>query len=572
MFTRLHGRVGHYLVLAAMSGALFFVNLGGPSLWDVDEGRNLTCSYEMMESGNWIVPTFNGALRTDKPVLLYWLQIACYHACGVNEFAGRLPSAVAALATVLLGYELARSMFGRATGLLAGVVIAATPMICGAARFANPDALLNLSITLTMTVFWLGRGRPALWWFAALGASQGLGMLAKGPIALAVPTGILVVFLCGERRLRALWDLGWVATGLTFAAVAMPWYVWVAADTKGEWTEGFFFQHNVARYLSPMENHQAGAWYYPLVIAVGTAPWSIFLGPALWFAAWSAVRRPWPRCRAAWASAADRTDAGPAADRRAAAYRLLLSWGGVVLLFFSLAATKLPNYALPLVVPTAILLARFLDRWRRGVVGVPPWTVATALAGLALIGAVISLGLLAAGGAIPIDALRGRQIEGLAPWAALGLAPVAGAGAGLWCWRTGRRTGLVVSVAAAALLLLAPLAAYGVAALEGRKPARALVAQSGAYRPAEDIRILVWQADHLPSLNFYTARNITCCLTDDRVRYSLTYPLPVYVFMPASVWEELRPRLDAPARVVARVVARHPDLYRGEDAVVVTNR
>ena len=44
-----------------------------------------------------------------------------------------------AMLTVLLAYELARSMFTRSTGLLAGVIVATTPMLCGAARFANPD-------------------------------------------------------------------------------------------------------------------------------------------------------------------------------------------------------------------------------------------------------------------------------------------------------------------------------------------------------------------------------------------------------------------------------------------------
>ena len=76
MFTRLHNRAGHYLLFGVLGGCLFFTNLGGPSLWDLDEGRNLTCAFEMMEANNWVIPTFNGQLRPDKPALLYWLQIA----------------------------------------------------------------------------------------------------------------------------------------------------------------------------------------------------------------------------------------------------------------------------------------------------------------------------------------------------------------------------------------------------------------------------------------------------------------------------------------------------------------
>src|ERR1700676_1533540 len=182
MFARLHCRAGHYLLLVAIGTSLFAPNLGGPSLWDLDEGRNATCAWEMMLADNWVIPTFNGDLRVDKPALLYWLQIAAYYGFGANEFSARLPSALAALGTVLLCYALGRSMFGRATGLLAGVVAAATPMLCGAARFANPDALLNFCVVLTLTLYWIGRERPRLGWFAALGAVVGLGVLAKGPV------------------------------------------------------------------------------------------------------------------------------------------------------------------------------------------------------------------------------------------------------------------------------------------------------------------------------------------------------------------------------------------------------
>src|SRR5262249_39155930 len=144
MFRHFDHRLGHYLLLLGVALLLFFPNLGAPSLWDVDEGNNSEAAREMGESGNWVVPTFNYKLRVDKPALLYWLQIGAYALFGVNEFAARFPSALAALATVLLTYELGRRLFDAATGLLAGVVLASTVLFCAVAHFANPDALLNL--------------------------------------------------------------------------------------------------------------------------------------------------------------------------------------------------------------------------------------------------------------------------------------------------------------------------------------------------------------------------------------------------------------------------------------------
>src|SRR5262249_11820120 len=139
----------HHLLLIAVSAGLFLINLGGPSLWDMDEGKNATAAYEMMERNDWITPYFNAEIRVDKPALLYWLQIAAYKLFGVQEFSARLPSALAGLLTVLLTYELGRSMFGGSSGLLAALILASCPMFSAAAHFANPDALLNGSIVLT---------------------------------------------------------------------------------------------------------------------------------------------------------------------------------------------------------------------------------------------------------------------------------------------------------------------------------------------------------------------------------------------------------------------------------------
>src|SRR2546421_11155251 len=126
MFHQFNHRLPHLALLTLVWALLCLPNLGGPSLWDIDEGNNATAGYEMSESGNWIVPTFNNQLRKDKPALLYWLQATAYAAFGANEFAARLPSALAALVAVLATYELARALAGKGAGLLAGLVLAST--------------------------------------------------------------------------------------------------------------------------------------------------------------------------------------------------------------------------------------------------------------------------------------------------------------------------------------------------------------------------------------------------------------------------------------------------------------
>src|SRR6476661_5657907 len=131
-------RVRDYAVFLAVSAALTLPNLGGPSLWDVDEGVNAQAAREMYEAGTWVIPTFNFELRTAKPVMLYWLQRVSYAAFGVSEWSARLPSVLAGWLAVLLTYELARRMFGRATGLCAGVVLASVMQFGLLAHAATP--------------------------------------------------------------------------------------------------------------------------------------------------------------------------------------------------------------------------------------------------------------------------------------------------------------------------------------------------------------------------------------------------------------------------------------------------
>src|SRR5690606_24070120 len=92
------------LIVLAVSSFCFFLNLGGPHLWDRDEPRNAGCAAEMLAANDWIVPTFNAQLREHKPALTYWMMMLSYLVFGVTEFAARLPSALYGVGTSLLTY------------------------------------------------------------------------------------------------------------------------------------------------------------------------------------------------------------------------------------------------------------------------------------------------------------------------------------------------------------------------------------------------------------------------------------------------------------------------------------
>jgi 4-amino-4-deoxy-L-arabinose transferase-like glycosyltransferase len=545
-------RAGHYLLMLLVGILLTLPNLGAPSLWDIDEGNNAEAAREMLDSGDWIVPTFNYQLRVDKPALLYWCQAAAYRLLGVGELAARLPSALAALAAVLLTYELGRRTFDPSTGLLAGIILASTVGPCCAAHFANPDSLLNAFTLVTLLIAWRGisSGRR---WFAPAAVSAGLAVLAKGPVGLVLPLAVVGVFLFWSGQLRRLRDRRLVGAVLLFLATALPWYAWVTVETKADFLRGFILRHNVERYLSPLEHHSGPPFYYGAVLAIGFAPWSAFLGLACWAAL---------GCRA-------RQDPIAQPDRKGLpdAYRFLWSWIGVYLVFFSLASTKLPNYILPAYAPLAVLTARFLERWRRGLLPAPAWALRFSVAVLLVVGLGSAAALLVAGGAVPVPRLAGRELPGLAPWAIVGVLPIAGGLAAGWCRRRDMRSGLVGAFAIAAVCFLGTLFSAGASAVDRHKAPRALVETAGVCQADEDMRIGCY-AYFQPSLVFYCQREVRHFEDERKALAFLAGPLPAYLFVPAAEWEQLQSRVSVPYRLLAR----HYDLYRHCQVFVITNR
>lgn len=561
MWQSLDNRAGHYLLLSAVSALLFLPNLGGPTLWDIDEGNNTRCAYEMMMADNWRVPTFNGQLRIDKPALLYWLQIMAFEVFGVGEFAARLPSALAALAAVLLTYELGRRLFGAACGLLAGLMVSSSVMFCAAAHFANPDALLTASTTLIFLCFWPGfvSGRLR---FALVGASMGLAVLAKGPVGLVLPFSVICLFLAACRQTVLLRDRRFLLGVLGFLLVALPWYLWVGVDTKFEFVRRFVTVHNVGRFLQPMENHSGPFYYYVVALVVGFVPWSVFLVPVCW----DCVRQ----FRKAELDAPARgvaTSLTGASGSGRLQIGFLACWIGVYVIFFSISRTKLPNYILPIYPAIALLTARFLVNWQRGLVDMPTWMMRLSLVALAVVGVGAGVVLATAGGAIAPPMASMRQFAGLERWAPLGLILIAGAMLTGYFMRGRRRTAALLSLVASAVLFLAPLAAGVGSTLNPYKAPRDLARAIKRHQTEREIRIGSY-AYTQPSLVFYCARDVSFFTSEEQTRQFLQTPLQVFLVTPAPTWDRLTGRVKGDAQLLGRF----RDMYLNCDIVVVSNR
>ena len=581
MFRSLANRLAPPLFLTLLCAGLYLPGLGVPSLWDIDEGHNAQAAREMLEAGTWITPTFNYQLRVDKPALLYWLQMCGYLTLGIDEFSARLPSALAALLTVLLTYALGRRCFDPGTALLGAVVLASSLLFSGSAHFANPDALLNACNVLTFLLVWIGLQAGHARWLGWVGVSTGLGFLAKGPVALVLPAAVVLLFLLWTRQLRRLLSARLLQGCFLFALVAVPWFALVGSETKGAYLRGFFLKHNRDRFLNPLEGHSGPIVYHVGSLLLGFLPWSVFLGPALW-CAWKEWRRgraasqevpsteylvPSPGNAEPTGKALAPAIAHPELSTPLPALKFLICWIAVYFVFFSLSRTKLPNYILPLYPAVALLTAWFLQGWRRGELPVPRWLMTSSLACWALVGVCTSVGLLTASGVIELSLLKGRSLPGLEVGVFLGLLPVLGAGAAWLCWKREATVGMLGALAVSAVLFGFSLMTWGSAALDAHKAPRSLVAQADAKQLHREVRIGCY-GWYQPSLVFYCEREVQQLLSEQQALEFLRSPLEVYLFVPKQIWEGLEGKVSGPSRLLARQRC----LYRNCEVVVISNR
>ena len=322
------------LILIALCLTLFFFRLGARPLWDIDEGMHAATSMEMILSGDWITPKFNGEPFYDKPVFYNWLVALAFLAFGFTEFAARLPAAVLGSGCVIVTYLLGRKMFSPTVGILSAVILATTVEFIVLSRSVVHDISLLFFVTLALYLFYIGykddrhRKRNLLFFYGALG----FAVLSKGPVGLALPAMIIGVYLMVERNLKFIMkmQIGWGI--LIFLAVASPWYILISLKNP-DYARYFFIEKNLGSFLSPDSRHPNPFYYYIPVLFGGFFPWSCFLPLAVIYA----FRRKFVNIHESTA--------------------FIVVWFSIIFIFFSIATSKLATYILPLFPAASLLVA-----------------------------------------------------------------------------------------------------------------------------------------------------------------------------------------------------------------------
>ncbi|HKW89300.1 MAG TPA: glycosyltransferase family 39 protein [Candidatus Acidoferrales bacterium] len=340
------------ILAAAILWICLFCGLASIGLVGPDEPRYAWIARNMAQSGNWIEPMLYGKPWFEKPILYYWSAAIGFKFLHSPEWAARLPSSLAALAAVLAMAWLAWRRYGASTAWTVLMILPTCFGVIGFSRAAAPDMLFAASLALAMACAAAVAKRNASILpsdeaknpndkvaLIFLGVWLGVATLAKGPAAIILAGGSVVLWALVARRWKAALRMLHPLAIACFAIVALPWYILCGLQNP-DFFRVFILQHNFGRYLTPEFHHRQPFWFFVPIILAGMLPWTAMMGGLAVDA-----KRMWR----------ERT--------RADSLGLFAGcWVAFPLIFFSFSQSKLPGYILPAIPPLALLIAHSFAR------------------------------------------------------------------------------------------------------------------------------------------------------------------------------------------------------------------
>lgn len=310
----------HRILLVLWLLPLLFCGFFDPahqSLIAHDEGLYATRAKRMLDTGDWIHPWDSAHHKTPGA---YWLLALFFRVGGINEVAARLPSALAAIACILLVYELARTVLTPRVALWSALSLSTTFLWLQYSRFATPDLPFLSLILLALVALLKAEAHPrsAGWLRLLAGLSLSWAFLVRSLLVLLPLASLLPYLIADHRRHRHLQSpslYGGVVLGL------MPTLVWLFLSWQhyGNAAWGSLVGFMLHKAASTGDRF-SGLLYYPPRVLINTLPWGIFS-----LIGWGVLlRRPLTRQQGL----------------------LLIAYPLTSFLLLSVISTRLPHYAL----------------------------------------------------------------------------------------------------------------------------------------------------------------------------------------------------------------------------------
>lgn len=333
------------LVILGLTICLLGLSIYG--LFDVDETRYAASAVEMVRSGNYLVPTFNGEPRMDHPIFYYWLLAGFFQIFGFSPGSFRLVSALFAFGLIMAVGRIVHRESRVEGGFLAGVILATSSFFAYMARVAVADMVFSFFLFLSSFLLYMGTfdaKKVDRLMIRAGVCIMALAFITKGIAGAILPLLCLFLFSWLNGRLKrmvsALAD--WKALVLFFL-IALPWYVALYLRMGPEFFHAYIGE-SIGRMVSASSDHRGPIYYYIPVVFLGMFPWSLFL-PQTFF---SILK--------------ERGFSLKAVGENISLDMFLLLFSCVIFIYFSLSSEKVATYILSIFPALAIMVGLFLEK------------------------------------------------------------------------------------------------------------------------------------------------------------------------------------------------------------------
>lgn len=308
-------------------------------LFDLDEGFYGAVTAEMLQRGDFITPYYNGQPWFEKPILLYWLAAPFMKVFGI-WIGPRIPAVLCTIALYVLCSKFAKRHLGEWQARHVVYCLGTSLLVLALGRLMMTDALLNLFLTGAFLSFWdhlnpseTSNLKPQTS-ILKVGLFLGLGVLAKGPVALLLFAPIATLTYYQNPELRPGFKRGLLPAIAVLIATVSTWYVPCYFANRDAFVQKFLIEQNLNRFTGGDAAHSLGLkglpFYIPILL-IAVIPWGFTEAAKIW-----------------------RTKTATPLNR------YLFTWATTIFIFFTISSAKLPHYVLPVIAPLALLTANSL--------------------------------------------------------------------------------------------------------------------------------------------------------------------------------------------------------------------
>ena len=332
--------LGKILLLTIIYGLLWFGTLNYRHLIPSDEGRYAEMAREMLVTGDWVTPRYNGYKYFEKPPLQVWATAATFQAFGIGDWQARLWTALTGFLTILaIGFTGARIYNPRA-GWIAALVLASSPMWVISGHFNSLDMGLSAFLVAALCSLLLAQTShnktSSRNWMWACWVFMALATLSKGLIGAAIPAMVFIAYSISAWDWK-IWTRLRLFSGIViYLLITAPWFVLIA-QRNPEFLEFFFIHEHLQRFTQDTHSRTGPIYYFAPLLIIGALHWVLQI-PGSIAQAWQERRREFS---SGW---------------------LLVCWFAIIFTFFSVSHSKLPGYIIPIFPALALLTGSRLDR------------------------------------------------------------------------------------------------------------------------------------------------------------------------------------------------------------------